>query len=299
MPAVVRSAAAIGIAVAIGAGAFIANSPSANAMTTCSSLTAQACARLNDSTPTLRYGDSNADVLRLQVILSKLGYDVPTTGLFGPRTVAEVTDYQRDRGLETTGAVDLATWQALQTGKAIVTDADGQSIAAPRVIPVTVISTPVLREYPTLKVVPTVESVPTAPVAQPRRASVRSTPSTSYADVPVSGKAATAVAFAKAQLGKPYEYGAAGPDSYDCSGLTMAAWRAAGVSIPRTASGQAELTRVSRADIQPGDIIISNDYGHAQIYIGNNQAISAPHTGEYVKVISFPSSYNVIVRPGV
>jgi cell wall-associated NlpC family hydrolase len=103
---------------------------------------------------------------------------------------------------------------------------------------------------------------------------------------PASGRAAAAVQFAYAQLGKPYVYGAAGPNAYDCSGLTMAAWAAAGVSLPHNAAmQQSMLPYVSRENLQPGDLVFfGNPAGHVGIYIGGGRFIHAPHTGDVVRI---------------
>ena len=104
---------------------------------------------------------------------------------------------------------------------------------------------------------------------------------------PARGSAGTAVNTALAQVGKPYVYGAAGPDSFDCSGLVMYAWASAGVSLPHNTNAQYSATRhVSLSDIQPGDIIFYNGFGHDGMYIGNGQIVHAPHTGSYVQVVS-------------
>jgi cell wall-associated NlpC family hydrolase len=103
---------------------------------------------------------------------------------------------------------------------------------------------------------------------------------------PASGRAKTAIEFAYAQLGKPYEWGSTGPGSYDCSGLVGAAWRSAGVSLPRTVKQMYDAGRkVSQADLQPGDIIYwYNDTQHNGIYIGDGKAIHAPRTGKNIEV---------------
>jgi len=102
---------------------------------------------------------------------------------------------------------------------------------------------------------------------------------------PVSGAAGVAVRYAYAALGKPYAWAADGPDSYDCSGLTMAAWRAAGVSLSHAASVQyRETARISRSQLQPGDLVFYNNLGHVAIYVGNGQVIHAPTFGEVVKL---------------
>ncbi|GGN89461.1 hypothetical protein GCM10011579_084360 [Streptomyces albiflavescens] len=103
---------------------------------------------------------------------------------------------------------------------------------------------------------------------------------------PASGRAKTAIDFAYAQLGKPYEWGSTGPDSYDCSGLVGAAWRSAGVSLPRTVKQMYDAGRkVAQSDLQPGDIIYwYNDSQHNGIYIGDGKAIHAPRTGKNIEI---------------
>ncbi len=109
---------------------------------------------------------------------------------------------------------------------------------------------------------------------------------------PTSTQAGKAVAFAYAQLGKPYVFGASGPDSYDCSGLTMASWAAAGVSIPRTSYAQwAGLPHVPVSQLEPGDILVFNGAGHVGIYVGGNELIDAPHTGAVVEKIALSGWY--------
>jgi cell wall-associated NlpC family hydrolase len=101
-----------------------------------------------------------------------------------------------------------------------------------------------------------------------------------------SGRAAKAVAFAYRALGLPYVWGATGPNAYDCSGLTQAAWRAAGVSLPRTTYTQINAgTRVSESQLQPGDLVFFySGISHVGLYIGNGQMIHAPHPGAPVRV---------------
>ncbi|MDF3291086.1 C40 family peptidase [Streptomyces silvisoli] len=108
----------------------------------------------------------------------------------------------------------------------------------------------------------------------------------SYAGSSYAAKAAKAIAFAKAQLGKPYVWGATGPNSYDCSGLTQAAWAAAGVTLPRTTWDQVNVgQRVAVSDLQPGDLVFYySDISHVAMYIGNGQMIQAPHTGAVVDI---------------
>ncbi|MEU1294018.1 NlpC/P60 family protein [Streptomyces sp. NPDC005840] len=116
-------------------------------------------------------------------------------------------------------------------------------------------------------------------------------------------KAAKTLAFARAQIGKPYVWGATGPGSYDCSGLTQAAWKAAGVALPRTTYDQVNAgTTVSLADAQPGDLVFFyDDITHVGVYAGNGMMIHAPKPGAYVREESIyydgESAIHSVVRP--
>ena len=114
-----------------------------------------------------------------------------------------------------------------------------------------------------------------------------------------SGSAAAAVAYARAQVGNPYCYGGACPGCYDCSGLTMMAWRQAGVSLPHSSASQFNVgRRISASELQPGDLIFYySPISHVSIYIGGGQRISATHTGDYVRVQSLGSSIVGYGRP--
>ncbi len=107
-----------------------------------------------------------------------------------------------------------------------------------------------------------------------------------------SSQAATAIAFARAQLGKPYLWGGTGPDSYDCSGLTGAAYAAAGIHLPRVAAQQWFAgPHIPLAQLQPGDLLfwagdLTNPatIHHEAIYLGGGLMLAAPHTGAFVQV---------------
>jgi cell wall-associated NlpC family hydrolase len=148
-----------------------------------------------------------------------------------------------------------------------------------------------------------------APAASPPRSTPSApAPSTPAAPVPpappsppATGSAATAIAFARAQLGKPYVFAAAGPDAYDCSGLTMAAWAAAGVRMPHYSGSQATMfPKVSWEQLQPGDIVVFySDLHHVGLYIGGGMMIHAPQTGDVVKISpAWRSTFQWGVRPG-
>ncbi|HEY6932142.1 MAG TPA: NlpC/P60 family protein [Marmoricola sp.] len=127
------------------------------------------------------------------------------------------------------------------------------------------------------------------------------TPSASTASVPASGRAAAAVQYAMAQVGKPYVYGAAGPDAYDCSGLTMAAWGSAGVSLPHSAAAQySSGPHISESQLQPGDLVFYySGPSHVGMYIGNGKIVNAENPSVGVVVADLHSMpYVGAVRPG-
>jgi cell wall-associated NlpC family hydrolase len=101
-----------------------------------------------------------------------------------------------------------------------------------------------------------------------------------------NSRAAQAVAYAYGALGKPYVWGATGPGSYDCSGLTQAAWRAAGVSLPRTTYTQINAgERVPRSRLAPGDLVFFySGVSHVGLYIGGGRMIHAPRPGAPVRI---------------
>jgi cell wall-associated NlpC family hydrolase len=120
---------------------------------------------------------------------------------------------------------------------------------------------------------------------------------------PTSGsRPARAVAFALGQRGKPYRWGAEGPHAFDCSGLTWAAWREAGVAIPRTAAGQlSRLPRV-RGRLHLGDLLIYRSRGpsrrHVAMVVGRGRMVEAPGRGIPIRSTSIRPGYLGAVRPG-
>ncbi|WP_445515135.1 NlpC/P60 family protein [Streptomyces sp. NEAU-174] len=108
------------------------------------------------------------------------------------------------------------------------------------------------------------------------------------APAPAEGRAARAVSYAYAALGKPYVWGATGPHGYDCSGLTQAAWRAAGVALPRTTYTQINAgQRVTRDQLAPGDLVFFySGISHVGLYVGDGRMIHAPHPGAPVRLAS-------------
>lgn len=119
-------------------------------------------------------------------------------------------------------------------------------------------------------------------------------------DVPASQRAAAALNAAKAKMGSPYVWGATGPNSFDCSGLTSWAYQQAGVSLPRTSQAQASAgTRVGQDALQPGDLVLFyGDLHHIGLYAGNGQILHAPKPGatvRYESINNMPFQFGVRV----
>ena len=127
---------------------------------------------------------------------------------------------------------------------------------------------------------PTQPTTPPAPPADPAP------------PAPASG-AGAAIGFARQQIGDPYVWGAAGPSAWDCSGLTMGAWRAGGISLPHYSVAQySQSTPISQSSLRPGDLVFwgstsspSSIY-HVALYVGNGMIIQAPRTGRDVEEVS-------------
>lgn len=144
-------------------------------------------------------------------------------------------------------------------------------------------------------------------LGQPSSSSTQASQTGSQVPIPdpshgVSSRAQSALNFALAQLGKPYIWGGTGPTGYDCSGLMMASWGKAGVSLPRTAAAQyAAGTPVSTSDLQPGDLVFFYPgITHVGMYIGDGKFIhaSSPRTGIKVSVLAQQPSYQGARRFG-
>jgi cell wall-associated NlpC family hydrolase len=101
------------------------------------------------------------------------------------------------------------------------------------------------------------------------------------------------VSWARQRVGLPYQWGGAGPDSYDCSGLTMEAWQHAGVQLPHSSRAQyAQVAKISYSELRPGDLIFyatnpgnPGTIHHVTLYLGGNEMIEAPYTGATVRIV--------------
>ena len=181
--------------------------------------------------------------------------------------------------------------QARATALAVAAFAAAQSAAT---VPTPPQATPVRTINPVAPPVAPVAPVNTTNSVAPPVAPVAPVVTVSPPEQHYAGKAAQiAVQVAQAQLGKPYVWGAAGPDSFDCSGLTMFAYAQAGISLPHYTGAQWNQGRhVSQSELQPGDLIFfGQDLGHVGMYVGNGNFIHAPHTGDVVKISALSGYY--------
>ena len=140
---------------------------------------------------------------------------------------------------------------------------------------------------------------PPPPAPHPTPPPPNPTPPTGN-EPPVSPSAGAVVAFARAQLGKPYAFATAGPSTFDCSGLTMAAWASVGVRMAHYSGSQAAISsRIAFSQLQPGDIVVFYaDLHHVGLYIGGGMMIHAPQTGDVVKIApAWRDTFQWGVRP--
>jgi cell wall-associated NlpC family hydrolase len=124
--------------------------------------------------------------------------------------------------------------------------------------------------------------------------------STTPVPPPSSSAAATAVAAAESRVGDPYVWGAAGPDSFDCSGLVMWAYAQAGISLPHFSGAQyADTTHIPMSDLEPGDLVFFADPGeHVAMYVGGGNVVQAPYTGADVQIVPLYSEFVLAGRVG-
>jgi cell wall-associated NlpC family hydrolase len=121
----------------------------------------------------------------------------------------------------------------------------------------------------------------------------------SGAPIPVGAGASEAVAAAESRVGLPYVWGAAGPSSFDCSGLVMWAWAHAGVSLPHFSGAQyAGTTHIPMSQLQPGDLVFFSNTGqHVAMYVGNGEIVEAPHSGADVHIVPMYGAFVLASRP--
>ncbi|MGW0513089.1 C40 family peptidase [Streptomyces olivaceoviridis] len=205
------------------------------------------------------------------------------------------------RTAQATAAPSIATASTAAPFIATVSTATASTAAPFPAAPATTAATAAVPPSTVPFATPTPATPAPATPAPAAAAPPAAAPSGTYAT-----KARKAIAFARAQVGKPCVWGAAGPGSYDCAGLTQAAWKSAGVTLPRTAREQADAgTPVAPADARPGDLVFFHDFhddaGHVGLCTGDGMMIHAPRPGAYVReepVSGIGAAVHSVVRPG-
>lgn len=167
-------------------------------------------------------------------------------------------------------------------------DAAAREAAARRATTTTTIKAPTVASVPgpVVTVRPTTTTTPSTTTLRPTTTTTAPSVAPSGGNTsPPSAGAETAIAEARRQIGKPYQWGGSGPETFDCSGLTSWAWRAGGKSLPHSSRAQWTATsRVSIDAIEPGDLLFYGEpIHHVGLYIGDGQMIEAPETGKNVR----------------
>jgi cell wall-associated NlpC family hydrolase len=207
-------------------------------------------------------------------------------GGFGPRTGAAVVAAQHRLALPATGTVDAATWAALGlTGTPACVAASAVKAAA-------------VTPAPAPTAAPTPPPAPQPPADAAQQAKVRAQVlalTAGLAAKPGQSNnpfALAAMHFAQTQIGKPYKWAGVGPDAYDCSGLVLASYAAAGITTPRVAADQYGFgTSVPIDQAQQGDLLFyamdltkPATIHHVVMYVGSGKVLDAPYTGAYVGI---------------
>jgi cell wall-associated NlpC family hydrolase len=319
MRKVIFRAASVVAGLALAVAATIASALPADA--------ASNCKISFDSYPLITTGSYGAEAKAAQCLLQAAGYHNKIRKRFSAPDAVKLRKFQAAHQLSATGTVNAQTWTALLSRGPTPTlryGDTGPSIrrlqrsltASVRPVPVTGFFGSITQAA--VKLVQSSQGWRPTGVATTGvwrvlqsggaakvtlvKAAKSEPPATTPATTPAaSGKGATALAFAKMQLGDRYAYGGAGPNRWDCSGLTMRAWQAAGVGLPHSSSQQFRIgTKISKSELRPGDLVFFyRGISHVALYVGNGMVIHASHSGStvtYIKMSYMP--YMGARRPG-
>ena len=306
MRKVIKRAASLVAGLAIASMATIAGELPASAASNC---------KLSfNSYPTVTTGSYGARAKAAQCLLKAAGYSNIISKRFSATDAAQLKRFQAAHRLSATGSLNANTWTALlargpkptlrygDTGRS-VRRLQRSLTASGRPVPVSGHFGPITRDA--VKSVQTLQGWRATGVATTgvwlalqsgggvKITVVKAVTKAPIPTAPESGKAATALAFAKQQLGDRYVFGGSGPNTWDCSGLTMKAWQAAGVTLPHSAARQFRIgAKISKSDLKPGDLVFFyRGIQHVAIYAGDGMVIHAPHPGarvSYIKMAYMP-----------
>jgi cell wall-associated NlpC family hydrolase len=306
MQKVIMRAASLVAGLALASIATVANELPASA--------ASNCKITFESYPGVATGSYGARSKAAQCLLKAAGYRNIISKRFSATDAAQLKKFQAAHRLSATGTVNANTWTALlaRGSKPTLRYGDnGRAVrrlqrsltASGRPVPVSGHFGPITRDA--VKSVQTLQGWRATGVATTgvwlalqsgggvKVTVVKAVTKAPTPTAPASGRAATALAFAKQQLGDRYVYGGSGPNTWDCSGLTMKAWQAAGVTLPHSAARQFRIgAKISKSDLKPGDLVFFyRGIQHVAIYSGDGMVIHAPHPGarvSYIKMAYMP-----------
>lgn len=277
---------------------------------TAGSAAAAGCTTSFDTYSTVKKGSTGSKARAVECLLHRDGYATTQNSSFSSSDASRLKQLQRKHAMKATGRTNAATWAALVAQGSSPTLKHGDKGASVRRLRLT------LRAlgHDELTGSSYYDARTTAAVKSlQRKVGLERTGKTSRAfwavlqnggrkvpETSSSTKGAKALAFAKKQLGEKYAYGAAGPDRWDCSGLTMKAWAAAGKKLPHSAQAQYKGKKVKKSDLRPGDLVFFySGPSHVGVYAGGGKIIHAPGSGRkvsYIKVKYMP--WKGARRPG-
>jgi cell wall-associated NlpC family hydrolase len=280
---------------------------------------AAGCTTKFDTYSTVKVGRTGSKAGAVECLLHQAGYATSQNRSFSSADATKLAAFQTEHTLKPTGKTNGATWAALiaqGSTPALVHGDTGSSVRrlqlALRALGHAELPGTTLYGDLTRAAVKDLQAKVGLPVtgrtsgaewaALQSGGQAVAPPAGSGSEVPPTATAGeVALAFAKDQLGEKYKYAAAGPNAWDCSGLTMKAWAAAGVTLPHNAAAQYKIgAKVKQADLQPGDLVFFySGPSHVGIYAGDGQIIHAPKPGKtvtYIKVSSMP--WKGARRPG-
>jgi len=301
MGKIVRSAAALLTGTALAVSVAAAGAAPASAAATCNASFAHY--------PTIHQGSKGAEAKAMECLLRSDGRSTTVNGSFSAHDVSELVRWRKAHGFKSLHVAGRPVWSALLSRGSTPTLHRGDHGAS------------VLRLQRTLQAVgwtridingsydaTTASVVKSAQKQRHLKTSGTTTPALwralQHGRVPgpaapkkkvvaSSSKGEKALAFARKQLGDSYRYGATGPNTWDCSGLTGGAWKAAGVKIPRTSQAQYHYGKhIARSDLKKGDLVFFySGPSHVGIYAGNGKIIHASRPGKpvaYIKIAYMP-----------
>lgn len=266
---------------------------------------AATCTTSFDTYSTVQTGTTGSKALAVECLLHESGYATTQNSTFSSDDAGKLKSLQRKHSMKATGRTNAATWAALVARGSKPSLQHGDEGASVRRLRLTLralghdeLTDSSFYDAATAAAVKSLQGKVGLERTGKTSRAVWAVLQNGGRKVPVaksSSKGAKALAFAKKQVGDSYRYGAAGPNRWDCSGLTMKAWAAAGKKLPHSAKAQSRIgKKVKKSDLRPGDLVFFySGPSHVGIYAGGGKVIHAPRPGSkvgYIKISYMPFS---------